>query len=455
MPSLHSGHELLCVNTRQRCVIETFLGEGGQGEVWQVRVSGHPYALKWFNDRMLQADPDLRNRIERLVATGAPSKRFLWPFELVVAPSDRQHFGYLRRLRAPSFVELTELLKDSGQLSFRTLSSICFLLCDELFALHAKGLCYADLNAGNFFVDPGSGEVEIFDNDNVDIDGKPGVMAGFPGFQAPEIVMRQAYSSRMTDLHSLAVMLFRIFHVGHPLLGEAEQRLLEHPDLAKLDARKRRAEVNRRLFGSEARFVFDPGDASNRPIPELHGPMIAYWGIYPQFFRDVFIRAFTTGLHNPEHGRVTLSEWRKTMARLRDAVMTCPACRYENFYDKGREGAQFACWNCHQPLAVAPLRLDLHSKNARAGAAPLHTLVLEPGMQLCSHHTDGGRYDFTRVTGEVTGPQLALCNRSEYGWVVSREGDTKDRRDVPPGGQLALVPGTRIRFGAAEGEVLG
>ena len=59
--------------------------------------------------------------------------------------------------------------------------------------LHAKGLCYQDINFGNLFFDPETGEACICDNDNVDIDGSPSQMAGTFGFQAPEIVRGEAY----------------------------------------------------------------------------------------------------------------------------------------------------------------------------------------------------------------------------------------------------------------------
>jgi DNA-binding helix-hairpin-helix protein with protein kinase domain len=452
MLTLRPGQELHCLNTGHRCVVEVPLGEGGQGEVWRVRVGDDAYALKWFNDKMLEVDRDLRHRIERLVTSGAPSKRFLWPFEIVVSPAGGRRFGYLQRLRSESYVELRTLLASTTQVPFRVLAEMCYLLCDELFALHSKGLCYADLNANNVFVNGQTGDIEIFDNDNVDIDGKPGVMYGFPGFQAPEVVLRTAGSTRMTDLHSLAVMLFKIFHEGHPLQGQAESRLYENPELIRLDPRVRKAEVNRRLYGSEARFIFDPNDASNRPIPELHGRVMAYWSIYPQFFRDIFTKAFTTGLVDPEYGRVTLSEWRKTMARLRDAVLTCPACDCENFYDAQRGDAHVECWDCHCPLSTQPLRLELRTRGARAGAAAQHIVVLENKAKLFAHHTDGGRYDFGRVTGTVQASPAVLRNCSERPWTVTHG---EHKHEIAPGREVELMPGVRVHFASADGDVVG
>src|SRR5699024_4243726 len=118
-------------------------------------------------------------------------------------------------------------------------------------------------------------QIEICDNDNVDIDGAPSVMGGVWEFQAPEVVLRQSGPSRVADLYSLAVMLFRLLHIGHPLIGRCELKYNNLADHAVLQ----------RIYGTEARFVFDPADESNRPLPERHGPVIAHWAIYPKALR--------------------------------------------------------------------------------------------------------------------------------------------------------------------------
>ena len=65
--------------------------------------------------------------------------------------------------------------------SFRALSTLGFLLADNFFRLHAEGLCYRDINFGNIFFNPVTGDVRIGDTDNVDVNGRPGSIAGVPG----------------------------------------------------------------------------------------------------------------------------------------------------------------------------------------------------------------------------------------------------------------------------------
>jgi DNA-binding helix-hairpin-helix protein with protein kinase domain len=444
MKTLKPGDSLRCLETGLPCRIDELIGEGGQGEVYRVSLNGRPCALKWYNDFVLRVDRRLRERLQVAIDIGAPSAQFLWPFELVSQP-DGARLGYLMRLRNPAYLKIHSLLTQQVRPSFRVLAMVCCQLADALLALHAKGLNYQDLNAGNVFFDPDTGAIEICDNDNVDIDGAPSVMGGVWEFQAPEIVLRQAGPSRTTDLYSLAVMLFRILHVGHPLVGKRE---LAFPNLSDPAAM-------RRLFGSEARFVFDPMDESNRPLPDRHGPVLGHWAIYPEFLRKLFVRAFTEGLYDPQHGRVQETEWRRGMRQLLDSVQTCPDCSAQNFYDNARLAARretYPCWHCGRGLACAPSRIGLRRAPARPDDAPIHVVVLEPGASLFAHHLGHGSQVPDSIAAEVPRDSgLVLVNRSASDWsVVDAAGATAS---IGPGARLGLATGQKIRFGAFEASV--
>ena len=452
---LRPGDTLRGVFSGVNCRVETLIGEGGQGWVYRVEFNGRPYALKWYNARMIGADTSLRSRLRKAVDRGAPSDQFLWPFDLVARSADRdpinrEQFGYLMRLRGTRFIPATALIAGLASASFRALAMACFHLADAFSALHGKGLAYQDISAGNVFIDPATGAIEICDNDNVDIDGYPSVMGGTPEYQPPELVLRQAHASRKTDLYALAVLLFRLLHVGHPLLGKRE---LAFPNIASHEARTS-------LFGLQPRFVFDPSDDSNRPVPELHGPVSAHWSIYPKTLRDLFTRAFTVGLFDAEHGRVLESEWRGAMSQLIDAVMICSRCGAENFYDGARLQAKqrtFHCWNteCNAELSAAPPRIGIRRKGARPTDTPLHVVVLGAGARLYPHHTAGGEFDFRAptaaiVTDGAAPPAHQLENRSAHAWKQTLLGESIE---IAPGAAAAVATGTRIEFERTEGEV--
>jgi eukaryotic-like serine/threonine-protein kinase len=447
--ALHPGQPLRCVASRAPCVVEALLDEGGQGEVWRVRVGAEPYALKWYNDIVLRVDRTLRTRLQVAIDRGAPAPEFLWPFELVTL-ADGSRLGYLMRLRNPAFLKIHTVLAEKAKPSFRVLAAVGWRLTESLLALHTKGLVYQDLNPGNVFFDPATGDIEICDNDNVDIAGAPSVMAGMWEFAAPEVVLRQAGPSRETDLHSLAVMLFRLLHIGHPLVGRRE---LDHSNLAD-------PSVLRRVFGSHARFVFDPADDSNRPLPERHGPVLAHWEIYPQALRELFVRAFTEGLYDPRHGRVQETEWRHAMRLLHDAVQTCPHCGVQNFYDQqrlARRQAHHACWNCHVGLTSAPPRVGLRRAGARPGEAPQRVVVLEPGVRLDAPRSRSAPADSAadaRVPAEVPAQApLTLLNVGARQWRWRAPDTGEPGGVIEPGETLPLAFGMSIDFGALVGEV--
>ena len=75
------GQTVYSQASRMALTVEQFLGGGGQGEVYRITLQGQPLAVKWFFPHYLRGDNRLRERLERAIAAGAPSDRFLWPIE--------------------------------------------------------------------------------------------------------------------------------------------------------------------------------------------------------------------------------------------------------------------------------------------------------------------------------------------------------------------------------------
>ena len=90
----------------------------------------------------------------------------------------------------------------------------------------------------------------ICDNDNVSANGiDNSSVYGTPRFMAPEIVMGRASPSRNTDLYSLAVLLFYMFMMGHPLEGklEAEIKCMDIHAMNKLYGRNQSSSMTRTI----------------------------------------------------------------------------------------------------------------------------------------------------------------------------------------------------------------
>ena len=345
-------------------------------------------------------------------------------------------YGYLMPLREQRFKGLADLLSRRIKPDFITLATAGFNLANEYNKLHCKGFAYGDINQGNIFFDPITGEVRICDNDNVVVTGSESQPATI-GFMAPELVTRSARSSIQTDLYSLSVLLFYMLIIHHPLHGKKESDIHAF-DLA----------AKNKLYGSEATFIYDPDDDSNHPVKGIHDNAIIFWNIYPTFLRDLFTQAFTIGIKNPDHGRVMDTVWRSTMIRLRDSVFYC-SCKAQNFYDSHalakNNGNPGKCWHCHQQLSL-PFRIKFNNNSI---------VMLNHHTLIYPHHVNSRKlYDFSRPIGDVVrnsnNPNIwGLKNVSGEKWVVtSADGMIKD---VENDKTLPLTANVKINFGGEEG----
>lgn len=318
---LREGQQLFLPPAVEPCTVGRFLGGGTQGEVYHALLGNQDWALKWYRPGF--DGPEQRESLRLLVAKGSPCDRFLWP-EMVVEQEGIPGFGYLMPLREARFQRFNRLLCHHGDHPVRLLATVGFELANSFWQLHCKGLCYCDISGSNLFFDPQTGEIRICDNDNVGVDGhtRPGV-AGTLEFMAPEVVRGEAPPSIVTDLHSLAVLLFHLFLLHHPLEGMRENAI-HCLDLAAKEY----------LYGEAPLFIFDPDDHANAPHPVRHATVLANWPFYPRFLQDLFVRSFTEGLRDPANGRVRETEWRAAMVRLRDTAFGCP-CGAENFLEGG------------------------------------------------------------------------------------------------------------------------
>jgi DNA-binding helix-hairpin-helix protein with protein kinase domain len=377
------------------------LGQGGQGYVYELhRDHGGPLALKWY--RPEAATPQQHDEMRQLVELGSPHPRFLWPLA-VARVAGEPGFGYVMDLRRPHYLELSYLLLNADRegrpldVSFGAIIELCRQLSFSFLRLHAAGLCYRDISFGNVFFDPGTGDVLVCDVDNVGVDNGSSRVLGTPYFMAPEVVRDLTFRTLPntdTDRHSLAVLLFYALFLGHPLEGAAT------------DAGLRDQEWLTEHFGRSPVFCMHPDRTDNRPAEIVQ----QYWRIYPQFLRDLFVQAFVDGVASPA-ARVTEGQWIRAFDRLRDGMVSCPACGTTTFWD----GGTTTCWRDGAEVRPSYV-VDVGRRSVAVGARTV----------IRADHLASG-VDDPRVVGRIHAhPTLpdrwGLMNASDYSWPVSTPG---------------------------------
>lgn len=399
------------------------LGAGGEGQVFALSEQGHerPLALKWYHQNV--ASRSRRSSIGELVNRGSPNESFLWPLGVVEGATSNE-FGYVMDLRPEGYIGLSMLLRGKIPRNEAAVARFAFELSMAFRALHLRGLCYRDINFGNAFMHRESGAALICDNDNVCVDGVgEAQVLGSRKFMAPEIVRRQALPSKFTDRFSLAVMLFYLLVVHHPLEGELTETGLTD------------AQSDMRHFGTDPVFCFDPVQTSNRPHPDFHSHADGLWGNLPSSIRDLFTRSFTVGLYEPAK-RVVDSEWCSSLADLRSGLHLCTTCGVAlNLATKATH-----CQQCSTEIGPVVVM--------EVGTHPQRQIVAASGAQITEHHTEG-TLNFEKVFASVeahpTDPgRLGL--RNDTATPAEIRTPSGEVHAVPPGRRSDLLPGAVITF---------
>ncbi len=408
--------------------VEKLIGSGGQGEVYSVTAGGKNYALKWYYQNT--ASKEQKGIIEKLIKKGSPDKRFLWPQDIII---EKNTFGYIMDLRTPAYKSIVDLMTRRAEPTFKSLCTAGFNLSDCFQKLHSLGYCYSDISFGNAFLNPQNGDVLICDNDNVTANGaKNSSIAGTLGFMAPEVVIGKSDPSTDTDLFSLAVLLFYMFMLHHPLEGEKEAKIKCFDAKAKL-----------KIYGQDPIFIWDPSDSSNRPVSGYQDNAIDYWKIYPDFIKLLFIEAFTAGMRNPSK-RVVENQWKKAFIKLRDSIIYCSNCGAENFYNEttATTGSNHICWACNKTIKLPP-RIKIANS----------IIMLNKDSVIYGHHIFDD-YNFNDKIAEVTRhPQdptkWGLQNLGKTTWSLTKPDGTivpVEREKNAP-----LLNEMKINFGTVEG----
>lgn len=432
MKEFAKGQKIRVVSGGELEVVQK-LGEGGQGVVYKVKYNGKDLALKWYFGNKL-SDPDRFYRnIQNNIKKGAPTSAFLWPLE--ITEYFEGSFGYLMELRPPEYKDFSLFLLAKARFaSIEAVVNAALCITNGFRELHNAGFSYQDLNDGNFFVNPQNGDVLICDNDNVAEYGDALGIAGKCRYMAPEVVMGKKKPDVHTDRFSLAVVLYLLLFLNHPLEGKKTMC----PCLTE--------ELERKFYGSEPVFVWDSNNDTNRPVRGVHVNEIKFWPIYPKFVRDTFEEAFS---HEAMVGadtqhRVTEKKWQEIFTVLRDCLAKC-SCGGETFIDVTQPTCK--CINCGKDIQ-RPMILKVKKYN----------VVMQPGKLVYSCHVVHFSDNFKEAKGEVISSRqdpslVGLKNNSDFNWTAILPNGTS--KAYSNGQVIKLGRGLKINFGNGnEGEII-
>ena len=425
--NFESGRKIKLDSGRE-IIVQNRLGEGGQGIVYKVDFEGKAYALKWYKPSYLKSlganESYFKENLVNNASKDAPSEKFIWP-KAVTQEVDGS-FGYIMELKPDNYVGFDEIyLKKKEFASFRASVDCVINMVDGFRSLHSQGYFYLDLNDGNFFINPQNGDIRICDNDNVT--ASPKFNIGKPGYIAPELVRSDvgAMSSQLTDLHSLAVVLFKLLIRHDPLEG------IRFVKAGALSAKKQLE-----FYGEDPVFIFDPVNKTNPPVNGLHPNPIKLWPMYPDYLQEAFIQTFGEGLKT-DNKRTKSLEWKKRLLKLKDEIIVC-SCGADIYVHGQRiSGLQVLTCTCGKKYNY-PHELEINKSK----------IYLFPSVRLTKHHIEGDS-DFTeigRVVVSKSDPnKWGLKNLSPYSWKVNgTEEIEKDKIAV-------IVQGNKIEF--KEGKV--
>lgn len=325
------------------------LGEGGQGFVYEVDYGGDRKALKWYKSIGMGDTPEtFRQVLKKNIERKTPAPEFLWPQDLTQWHDGK--FGYIMDLKPQGYYEIWQFLLCRVRFaSFQVAVDAMLNIVSAFRILHNQGYTYRDLNDGNFFINPKTGDVRVADNDNVAPQDVKNGIRGKPRYMAPEVVtgeLPDVYSDR----HSMALILYMLLCLNHPLEGS----LYLTPGLTE--------EKKKILYGTEPIFMMDPNAGNNGPHPQVHKNSINVWKFLPDYMRKLFLQAFSqTALLGNRAARPEEIDWLKALTRLRNDIVACQCGNEIVVPDIG----SCKCDRCGKPISI-PYRLELYSGNVPA-----------------------------------------------------------------------------------------
>ncbi len=299
--------------------VNRFIAAGGQGEVYHVTYKGNDYTLKWYCKNPDDVIGGIQYETIRNICKMFLGDCFVLPQFLVTEeePEKGKKFGYLTSVIPEGYYDMEDFLRpdfDNKAVRFKSFSANLTAginIANAMRELHLKGLIYTGIDPHSIVICPETGDIRLIDSDTISVAGSKCHVIGMVDYMAPELVRckNATNPSIDTDRYSLAVILYRLFCIDHPMEGKAWEK---YPLCTE--------KVEEHLYAIKPVFHFDPDNDENRPS-ECYAPNAEIrWRMLPVELRKLFITVFTEGIDNPGK-RPVESEWIAAILNAKDRLV--------------------------------------------------------------------------------------------------------------------------------------
>ena len=269
----------------------------------------------------------------------------------------------------------------------------------------------------------GAPSIKLIDCDNLLPAGsRLAKVLGTPWFIAPEVLTENRPPDQLSDAWSLAVLLYHLLVLTHPLLGDAVR---VGPPRLEEDALK-----------GALPWVDHPDDHRNRSSAGMERTLVLTQGL-----RRAFQRTFGEGLGEPT-ARPAEGDWQDLLGTARDSLIRCGSCGFEYYFQR-------ACPVCSERRPAIPFLVLQRGRVPGSDRPETRPVVVNSPVGLRARHLS---FEATAsdlailVEARPDGDGLRLRNRSTDTLQIGAPGGRRVDL-VPPGARACMERGSWLRLG--------
>lgn len=303
-------------NSNVEYEIDREIGKGSQGRVFAIK--GEKYAFKLLGKKSAIKAQLLKRKISYIKTRDIKELPISRPIEQISG----NFLGYIMEM-ATDMMPLENLLKptfdsnwwhNTGGLKKRLL--ILEKLSKVLLDLHTKGLIYGDLSPKNIFIstDPKYAEVFLVDVDNITHESKVGEAVYTLSYAAPEIIKGTSGSDTYTDDFSFSIIAYQLLTLNHPFIGDYIS--------------DGEPEFEEEAYACDVPWIAHSKNTINKSSRGMNQDMSI-----SKLMMKEFTNTFEKKLKD-KYKRTTTLKWNEVLKNALNAVLTCPNCRHDYFYNK-------------------------------------------------------------------------------------------------------------------------